>query len=171
MSEETEYCQSCAGSGEGPADGTRCSECKGSGEVPVTPTPEPDTDAELTVDEQMTLQLRARCNDFAAALAGKVMAQLKRGEPVMIQDKHGAAMVWQHVMMIRHHVPRILVFLGLPEMDETEEMMTLALHEQFSACGIVDPQRIEVLTIQDREQAQHVMDGTIIPFTLEDAGN
>jgi hypothetical protein len=128
-------------------------------------------DCSPSVDEQMTLQLRSRCNDFAQALAAKVMAQLKRGEPVKVVDRDKNPMIWQHVMTIRHHVPRILAFIGLPELDETEREMTMALHEAFGACGIIDPQRIAVLVIQDREMPSPELEGTVIPFTLEDAGN
>ncbi len=31
--EPAELCSACSGSGEGPADGTRCHDCRGSGEV------------------------------------------------------------------------------------------------------------------------------------------
>jgi hypothetical protein len=121
-------------------------------------------------DEKFTLELKAKCEEFAQALAGKVMAQLKRGEGIQIQNKAGEAMIWQHVMTIRHHIPRILEFIGLPVQFETEEAMGLALHEQFAGCGIVDTKRIEVLTIE-RDPEAPALEGYILPATLDNMRN
>jgi hypothetical protein len=36
-------CETCNGSGEGPADGTVCSVCRGHGDIGQQPEPDPDT--------------------------------------------------------------------------------------------------------------------------------
>jgi DnaJ-class molecular chaperone len=45
---ECPLCWGCAGSGEGPADGTRCYVCHGSGELPGADAVEYDADREET---------------------------------------------------------------------------------------------------------------------------
>ena len=132
--------------------------------------PEPPSEEALTHEEEMTLQLRGVFAEFARALAAKVMCQMKRGFPVDIKNKEGAQLSWQHVMTIRQHVPRILAFIGIPETDETEKEMTHALHEAFSGCGIVDPDRVSVLCIDERER-KPIDVANIIPFNFGESLN